>query len=65
MCYNVLHGGVNMPKTGKFSIGEKKDANISLRIESSLNEELEEYCTQHSLTKTELIKTLIQNFLKK
>lgn len=54
-----------MPKTGKFSIGEKKDANISLRIESSLNEELEEYCTQHSLTKTELIKTLIQNFLKK
>jgi hypothetical protein len=53
-----------MVKSGKFSVGEKKDANISLRIENTLNEQLEDYCIQNGITKTEFIKTLIQNFFK-
>jgi hypothetical protein len=50
---------------GKYSIGEKKEANLSLRIESTLNDDLEKYCMSNNITKTELIKTLLKNFLYK
>lgn len=52
-----------MTRYGRYVIGEKKEANLSLRIESSLNDQLEEYCMKNSITKTELIKTLLKNFL--
>lgn len=53
------------PRTGRPKVDNPKDIVIRCRISKELNEQIEKYCSEHGVTKTEVMIKGIESVIKK
>ena len=51
------------PRTGRPVVGEPKTNDVKVRLDDTTHEKLLQYCKKHSVTKAEVIRQAIKQFI--